>query len=98
MEKKGQPTAWARKSIAHKVGATVLSSPLLLLLGLYKYILSPLTPPSCRHTPTCSTYMVEAIRLWGPWKGSLLGLQRLGKCHPWGTHGFDPVPVPSQED
>ncbi|WP_317132321.1 membrane protein insertion efficiency factor YidD [Phaeocystidibacter luteus] len=70
----------------------VLSLPLLALVFLYRYVVSPLTPPSCRHTPTCSQYMGEAIVEWGPLKGSWLGLKRLSKCHPWGTWGYDPVP------
>lgn len=70
----------------------LISLPLLVLVGLYRWVISPLTPPSCRHSPTCSAYMGEAIRIWGPWKGSRLGLIRLSKCHPWGTFGHDPVP------
>lgn len=59
---------------------------------MYQYVISPLTPGSCRHTPTCSNYAVQAIDEWGPIKGLWLGLKRLSKCHPWGTHGYDPVP------
>ena len=74
----------------------VISAPMLALIGLYKYVLSPLTPPSCRHYPTCSTYAGEAIREWGPWTGSWLSLRRLSRCHPWGTSGIDPVPKKSK--
>ncbi|MEY4968977.1 MAG: rane protein insertion efficiency factor YidD [Bacteroidota bacterium] len=74
----------------------VISAPMLALIGLYKYVLSPLTPPSCRHYPTCSTYAGEAIREWGPWTGSWLSLRRLSRCHPWGTSGIDPVPKKSE--
>ena len=74
----------------------VISAPMLALIGLYKYVLSPLTPPSCRHYPTCSTYADEAIREWGPWTGSWLSLRRLSRCHPWGTSGIDPVPKKSE--
>ncbi len=70
----------------------ILGLPLLALVYLYRYLISPLTPASCRHTPTCSEYMVEAIKIWGPFKGSWLGLKRLSKCHPLGTWGYDPVP------
>lgn len=70
----------------------VLSLPLLLLVWIYRYLISPLTPPSCRYTPTCSEYMQEAIKEWGPFKGSLMGFKRLSTCHPWGGHGYDPVP------
>lgn len=70
----------------------ILGAPLLLLVAIYRYVISPLTPPSCRHTPTCSQYMFEAVKIWGPFKGTWLGLVRLSKCHPWGTWGYDPVP------
>jgi putative membrane protein insertion efficiency factor len=46
----------------------------------------------CRHLPTCSEYALEAIDLNGAWRGSWLTLARLCRCHPWGTHGYDPVP------
>ena len=58
----------------------------------YKYCISPLTPPSCRITPTCSEYAVEAIKKYGPLRGGWLALKRLARCHPWGGSGYDPVP------
>jgi len=64
----------------------------LIPVKLYQWIISPLTPGSCRHSPTCSAYTVEAINEWGGLKGTWLGLKRLSKCHPWGTSGHDPVP------
>ncbi len=70
----------------------LLSFPLLGLVYFYKYAISPITPASCRHVPTCSSYMIEAIKVHGPFKGTFLGLRRISKCHPWGTHGYDPVP------
>ncbi|MDA3930819.1 MAG: membrane protein insertion efficiency factor YidD [Prolixibacteraceae bacterium] len=70
----------------------MLAYPILGLVYFYKYTISPWTPSSCRHTPTCSNYMIEALRIHGPFKGLWLGLRRLSKCHPWGTHGHDPVP------
>ena len=69
----------------------LLSLPLLVIIGFYKYIISPLTLPSCRHNPSCSEYASQAIKEWGPLKGSWLSLNRIIKCNPWGTHGFDPV-------
>ncbi|WP_462248436.1 membrane protein insertion efficiency factor YidD [Ekhidna sp.] len=62
------------------------------LIRFYQVGISPLFPPSCRHQPTCSQYMIEAIREWGVIKGIILGFKRLSKCHPLGTHGYDPVP------
>lgn len=67
---------------------------LLLLIPIYFYriFISPLTPPSCRFTPTCSAYAVEAIKKHGPVKGFYLTVRRILKCHPWGGSGYDPVP------
>lgn len=64
----------------------------ILLIKLYQYLLSPLLGASCRYTPTCSQYGIEAIRRHGPFKGGWLTLKRLSRCHPWGGHGHDPVP------
>jgi uncharacterized protein len=65
---------------------------LLLPVYFYKYVISPLTPASCRHIPTCSEYAVQAIKIHGPFRGFWLTTKRIGRCHPWGTHGYDPVP------
>ena len=70
----------------------VLKYIFILPVRLYQVAISPFFPASCRHTPTCSQYTIEAIREWGALKGTWLGLKRLSKCHPWGTHGHDPVP------
>jgi putative membrane protein insertion efficiency factor len=67
----------------------------LLFLGiirLYQLLLSPLLGASCRYTPTCSAYGVEAIKKHGPFYGGWLTLKRIASCHPWGKHGHDPVP------
>jgi putative membrane protein insertion efficiency factor len=58
----------------------------------YRRLISPLLPNSCRFTPSCSEYMLSAIDQWGVLKGGVLGLRRIAKCHPWGAHGYDPVP------
>lgn len=70
----------------------MLSWVLLGLVYFYKYAVSPLLPASCRHVPTCSVYAIEAIKVHGPFKGFWLTLRRVSRCHPWGTHGYDPVP------
>ncbi len=62
------------------------------LIKFYQYSISPLTQPSCRYTPTCSQYALEAIKKHGPLKGGWLALKRILSCHPWGGHGYDPVP------
>lgn len=65
---------------------------LLLPVYFYKYAISPLKPATCRHTPTCSEYAVQALKIHGPFKGFWLSARRISRCHPWGTHGYDPVP------
>jgi len=62
------------------------------LIKVYQVLLSPLLGASCRYTPTCSAYGVEAIKKYGAFKGGWLTLKRIGRCHPWGGHGHDPVP------
>jgi len=70
----------------------ILSIPLLLLIYIYKYAISPLTPASCRHYPTCSTYSIEALKQHGPLRGGWMAIKRIASCHPWGSGGIDPVP------
>jgi len=64
----------------------------IALIKFYQYSISPLTQPSCRYTPTCSQYALEAIKKHGPIKGGWLAVKRISRCHPWGGHGYDPVP------
>jgi len=70
----------------------MLSGVLIAVVKLYRLVISPLLPPRCRHLPTCSEYCIEAIERHGPLRGGLLALKRIGRCHPWGTSGLDPVP------
>lgn len=67
-------------------------APLLLLIRFYQYAISPYTLSSCRFTPTCSQYAVEALRRHGLFRGGWLVLRRLSRCQPWGGSGYDPVP------
>lgn len=72
---------------------TKLVSELLILpVRFYQLCISPMLPRSCRFTPTCSQYAVEALRKHGPLKGSWLAIRRILRCHPWGGSGYDPVP------
>ena len=66
--------------------------PLIVLIRFYQICISPLKPPTCRFTPTCSAYALEALRKHGLFKGSWLAIRRILRCHPWGGSGYDPVP------
>ena len=69
-----------------------LKKIIILPIRFYQMAISPMLGPKCRFQPTCSHYMVQAIEEWGVFKGLWLGIKRIGKCHPWGPHGHDPVP------
>jgi putative membrane protein insertion efficiency factor len=64
----------------------------ILMIRGYQVLVSPLFPPSCRFTPTCSSYAVTAIDRYGALKGSWMAAKRIGRCHPWNPGGYDPVP------
>ncbi|HKJ47789.1 MAG TPA: membrane protein insertion efficiency factor YidD [Christiangramia sp.] len=72
-----------------------LSKILTAIVQFYRKFISPLTPAACRYQPTCSSYMLEAIETHGAIKGFWMGLKRIGRCHPWGGSGYDPVPQKS---
>ena len=84
------PTA----SAAKKNGGLklVLAFPFIALIKIYQWIISPWLGPKCRYTPTCSHYALEAFKKYGVFKGFWLSVKRISRCHPWGGHGFDPVP------
>ena len=75
-----------------RVIRNILSAPFIALIIFYRKCISPLKPHTCRFTPTCSQYALEAFRKYGPLKGFLLSLKRILRCHPWGGSGYDPVP------
>ena len=64
----------------------------IIPIKIYQFTISPLLPTSCRHVPSCSQYAIKALRTHGILKGTWLAFGRILRCHPWGTHGFDPVP------
>lgn len=70
----------------------MLSRVLIGVIRFYQRWMSPLLPPACRFTPTCSEYALQAIRDQGVRTGGYLALRRLARCHPWGGSGYDPVP------
>ena len=72
--------------------ARFLAFLLSLPVHFYRLCISPMLPPSCRFTPTCSSYALEALKKHGPIKGGWLTLKRISRCHPWGGSGYDPVP------
>jgi hypothetical protein len=74
------------------LGARIAKAVLLAPIAAYRLTISPLLGVNCRHLPSCSDYAREAIDKNGAWKGGWLALSRLCRCHPLGSHGFDPAP------
>lgn len=70
---------------------------LLMLVGFYQTLISPLLPARCRYYPTCSQYGRQALLWHGVWRGSLLLVKRLLRCQPWGGSGIDYVPLPLEK-
>ena len=70
--------------------------PFLLIIRIYRYVISPLLGPRCRFYPSCSSYAEEAIKVHGLLKGSLLAVKRIFRCHPFNEGGVDPVPEKKQ--
>ena len=64
----------------------------VFIIRLYQMLISPFMAPSCRFTPTCSQYAIEAVQRFGVFKGFRLAIRRLSSCHPWHEGGYDPVP------
>ena len=71
---------------------SLLALPLVALVKIYKYAISPMLGSRCRFEPSCSGYAVEALQRHGAFKGSWLAVRRIGRCHPWHPGGYDPVP------
>lgn len=76
----------------------LLAWPLLLLVQLYRIVISPWFGANCRYEPTCSAYAIEALQKHGAFRGSVLAAKRIGRCHPWGESGYDPVPDSDAKD
>lgn len=69
-----------------------MAAILTLFIRAYQLVISPFIPPRCRYLPTCSEYAIEALKLHGIRRGGFLTVARIMRCHPWGKHGYDPVP------
>jgi putative membrane protein insertion efficiency factor len=80
-----------KRSITGMISALTVRI-LIVPIRFYQMAISPLMPPSCRFTPTCSEYARQAIIKHGPVKGLYLAVRRILRCHPWGGSGYDPVP------
>ena len=78
-----------KKAVA--VLSRILKKALITLVRGYQIFLSPIMPGKCRFYPTCSTYFIQAVEKYGPLKGSLLGIKRILKCHPFHEGGYDPL-------
>ncbi|WP_068597431.1 membrane protein insertion efficiency factor YidD [Vaginella massiliensis] len=70
----------------------LLISPFLFMIRFYQVAISPFMGNNCRYQPTCSQYMIEALKIHGLFMGLYLGIKRILRCHPWGGSGYDPVP------
>jgi len=70
----------------------ILIFPFVFLVKIYQNIISPLFPPTCRYTPTCSEYAIQSLKKYGLFKGIYLSIKRIVNCHPWGGSGYDPIP------
>ena len=71
----------------------IVTFPLILLIRGYQLIISPMLGSNCRFIPTCSEYALESLKTYGLIKGTYLTIKRIGKCHPWGSNGYDPIPT-----
>jgi putative membrane protein insertion efficiency factor len=76
-----------------RLAATIVRLPADGLIGavrVYQLLISPWLGPVCRYEPTCSHYMIQAVRKYGVWRGGWKGVRRIARCHPWGASGYDP--------
>ena len=76
----------------------IVTFPLILLIRGYQLIISPMLGSNCRFMPTCSEYALESLKTYGLIKGTYLTIKRIGKCHPWGSNGYDPIPTKMEKN
>ena len=73
--------------VMNRVSANIL----IVMVWVYRGTFGLVMGGYCRHQPTCSQYMIDAVRKYGPWRGGWRGIKRVCRCHPWGTWGYDPA-------
>ena len=76
----------------------IIIFPFVLFIRVYQLIISPMLGSNCRFIPTCSEYAMESLKEYGLIKGIFLSIKRIGKCHPWGGHGYDPLPTKMEKN
>ena len=75
----------------------LITYPLVFFVKFYQFFISPILGQNCRYLPTCSEYTIQCLEQFGVIKGVALSIKRISKCHPWGNHGYDPVPKKLEE-
>ena len=80
-----------------KINRIIIEIP-VTLIRIYQFLVSPLLGQNCRFTPSCSQYSIESLRQHGIMYGLYLSIKRIGKCHPWGGHGYDPLPTKMEKN
>ena len=75
----------------------IFTNLIIVIIKFYQFFISPILGQNCRYLPTCSEYSIQSIKKFGIFKGAFLSLKRISKCHPWGNHGYDPVPNKARE-
>ena len=75
----------------------IITNHIMMIIKFYQFFISPILGQNCRYLPTCSEYSIQSIKKFGIFKGIFLSLRRISKCHPWGNHGYDPVPNKAEE-
>ena len=70
----------------------IITHPIIVIIKLYQFFISPMLGQNCRYLPTCSEYSIQSIKKFGIFKGAFLSLKRISKCHPLGPKGYDPIP------
>ena len=72
--------------------------PFILIIRAYQLVISPMLGSNCRFMPTCSEYAMGSLKEYGLVKGTFLSIKRIGQCHPWGGHGYDPIPTKMEKN